>query len=81
MIAIEVNHPNLAGKSPIFCPEHATSTSLELTVVGYVNHSSFYTQMAGRNSWCDHTLEWSLEPCSPTSKYATCTQSLPWAKS
>ncbi len=36
MIAIEVNHPNLAGKSPIFCPENATSTSLELKVVGYV---------------------------------------------
>jgi hypothetical protein len=36
---------------------------------------------AGRNSWCHPTRERSLEPCSPTSKYATCTRSLPWAKS
>ena len=42
MIAIEVNHPNLAGKSPISCPEHATSTSLELKVVGYVMEVETY---------------------------------------
>ena len=40
-----------------------------------------FTQMAGRYSWCHRTLGRGLEQCFPTSKYATCTQSLPWAKS
>ena len=40
-----------------------------------------FTQMAGRNSWCYRTLGRGLEQCFPTSKYATCTPSLPWAKS
>ncbi len=48
VIAIEVNHPNLAGKSPIVCPEHATSTSLELTVAGYVKRQLVELTDAGR---------------------------------
>src|ERR1700690_1629273 len=40
-----------------------------------------FTQMAGRNSWFYRTLGRGLEQCFPTSKYATCTPSLPWAKS
>ena len=40
-----------------------------------------FTQMAARHSWSHRTLGRGLEQCFPTSKYATCTQSLPWAKS
>ncbi len=56
MIAIEVNHSNLAGKSPIFCPEHATSTSLELTVVGYVNHSLIQYKKSLKGRWDSNTM-------------------------
>ena len=45
------------------------------------NDSLLHKQMAGRDTWCHRTLERGLEQCSPTLKYVTCTQSLPWPKS
>ena len=64
--------------SSLFCPSR---NLLELAGFQAYNHSSLRMEMAGRNSRCHRTLKRGLEQCSPTLKYVTCTQSLPWPKS
>ena len=50
-----------------------------LALIGFFTRShSVRTRFYKFNRW---SMSWSLEQCFPTSKYATCTQSLPWAKS